>query len=105
MVAPGDRRDYPENRLMATVTSPPRGAQTPGGSLGDSEPRLPDRLAHLPRWLWLGGGLILLMALSAFLRSRYIGGEFWMDEGITTGTPSARSPGSCATTATRRCTT
>ena len=70
---------------MATVTAPSPGAQTPGSGLGDTESRLPDRLARVPSWLWVGGGLTLLMALSAFLRTRYIGGEYWMDEGITTG--------------------
>jgi hypothetical protein len=68
---------------MTTVTAP--GVQAPDRGLADTEPRLPDRLARVPAWLWIGGGLTLLMALSAFLRTRYIGGEFWMDEGITTG--------------------
>jgi uncharacterized membrane protein len=70
---------------MATVTAPAPGAQTPGSDLPGTEPRLPGRLARVPMWLWVGGGLTLLMAVSAFLRTRYIGGEFWMDEGITTG--------------------
>ncbi len=79
---------------MATVTSP--GVEAPDRGLPDSEPRLPDRLAGIPAWLWVGGGLTLLMALSAFLRSRYIGGQFWMDEGITTGIsvhPISQIPG------------
>lgn len=81
---------------MATVTAPPPGAGAPGTGSTDSEPRLPDRVARIPAWLWAGGGLVLLMALSAFLRSRYIGGEFWMDEGITTGIsvhPISQIPG------------
>jgi mannosyltransferase len=81
---------------MATVTAPSRGAPTPGTGVGDTEPRLPDRLARVPTWLWVGGGLTLLMAISAFLRSRYLGGEFWMDEGITTGIslhPISQIPG------------
>ena len=81
---------------MATTTAPPRGTQAPGAGLEGSEPRLPDRLARIPIWGWVGGGLILLMALSAFLRSRYLGGEFWMDEGITTGIsvhPISQIPG------------
>ena len=97
------------NPLMATVTAPTPGAQTPGSGPATPSRGCPTAWRALPRWLWLGGGLTLLMALSAFLRTRYIGGEFWMDEGITTGhlaaSASARSPGSCATTATRRCTT
>jgi uncharacterized membrane protein len=81
---------------MATATAPPRGAQTPGSGLHGTQSRLPDRLARIPLWVWAAGGLILLMALSAFLRSRYLGGEFWMDEGITTGIslhPISQIPG------------
>ncbi|HTU94682.1 MAG TPA: glycosyltransferase family 39 protein [Solirubrobacteraceae bacterium] len=81
---------------MATVTAPPRGSQTPGSGPDDTQRRLPDWLARVPTWGWVGGGLILLMALSAFLRSRYLGGEFWMDEGITTGIslhPVSQIPG------------
>ena len=81
---------------MATVTAPSPGARTPGSGLSDTEPRLPDRLAGIPAWVWVGGGLTLLMAISAFLRTRYIGGEFWMDEGITTGIslhPISQIPG------------
>ena len=81
---------------MATVTAPPHGKQTPGSGLRGSQSRVPDRLARIPVWAWAGGGLILLMALSAFLRSRYLGGEFWMDEGITTGIslhPISQIPG------------
>jgi mannosyltransferase len=81
---------------MATVTAPSPGAQTPGSGLADTEPRLPERLAGIPAWLWVGGGLTVLMAISAFLRTRYIGGEFWMDEGITTGIslhPISQIPG------------
>jgi mannosyltransferase len=81
---------------MATVTAPPHGKQTPGSGLHGGQSRLPDRLARIPIWAWAGGGLILLMAVSAFLRSRYLGGEFWMDEGITTGIsvhPISQIPG------------
>ncbi|HEY1713294.1 MAG TPA: glycosyltransferase family 39 protein [Solirubrobacteraceae bacterium] len=81
---------------MATATAPPRGSQTPGPGLHGTQSRLPDRLARIPLWVWAAGGLILLMALSAFLRSRYLGGEFWMDEGITTGIslhPISQIPG------------
>jgi mannosyltransferase len=69
---------------MATVTAP-----RPG--LGSDEPEGPvgpvwaQRATAVPTWLWAGGGLIALMALSAFLRSRYLSGQFWMDEAITTG--------------------
>jgi mannosyltransferase len=81
---------------MATATAPASGARTPGSGAVGTEPRLPARLARVPLWLWVGGGLTFLMALSAFLRTRYVGGEFWMDEGITTGIslhPISQIPG------------
>jgi len=72
---------------MATVTAPGPGpgVGAPGSEAADPSPRVPGRLAQVPGWLWITGGLIALMALSAFLRSRYLGGQFWMDEAITTG--------------------
>jgi mannosyltransferase len=66
---------------MATVTAPEPGVGTPGPGYADSV----DRLRRFPAWLWITGGLLALMALSAFLRSRYLGGQYWMDEAITTG--------------------
>jgi hypothetical protein len=40
--------------------------------------------------VWAGAGLLLAAALgySAFLRTHFIGGQFWMDEAITTGIAS-----------------
>jgi mannosyltransferase len=69
---------------MATVTAPRPGlgSDEPGGPV---VPSWAQRAAAIPTWLWAGGGLIALMALSAFLRSRYLSGQFWMDEAITTG--------------------
>jgi mannosyltransferase len=80
---------------MATVTAP-----RPGLDAGDPdrsrESRWFERAAATPAWLWAGGGLVALMALSVFLRSRYLSGQFWMDEAITTGIslhPLAQIPG------------
>jgi hypothetical protein len=70
---------------MATVPAPEPGITAPRRELSDFTPRLPARLQRVPVWLWIGGGLVALMALSAFMRSRYIGGQYWMDEAITTG--------------------
>jgi uncharacterized membrane protein len=70
---------------MATVTAPKPGASAPQPGLEDFTPRLPARLQRVPAWLWIGGGLVTLMALSALLRSRYLSGQYWMDEAITTG--------------------
>ncbi len=67
---------------MATVVAPPRGI-----------PKVPDLreprwFARLPIWVTTGGFLIVLIAISTFLRTRYISGQFWMDEAITTGIAS-----------------
>src|SRR5947209_2713982 len=67
---------------MATVTapsSPP--ASLPAGSLRT-------RLASLPTWVPVTGALVLLLAISAFIRTRYIGGQFWMNEALTVGISS-----------------
>jgi mannosyltransferase len=66
---------------MATVTAPRR-------SLPNFELRVPDRLARIPIWLMIGGILVLLTALSAFMRTRYLSGQFWMDEALSVGISS-----------------
>src|ERR1700752_4621273 len=49
---------------------------------------VPERVARLPEWARVGGFVAVLMAVSLFIRTRYIGGEFWMDEGISVGIAS-----------------
>ncbi len=49
------------------------------------EPRWLDRF---PSWATTGGFVLALMLVSAFIRTRYITGQFWMDEAITTGIAS-----------------
>ena len=81
---------------MATVTAPQPRAGAPGQGRTPFISRLMDRAQRVPEWLWIGGGLAVLMALSAVLRSRYISGQFWMDEAITTGVslhPLGQIPG------------
>ena len=74
---------------MATVTTPgtsaPSAATTDHDRLADRLSRLRGRAQEVPTWLWTSVGLLALMALSAYLRSRYISYQLWMDEGITTG--------------------
>jgi mannosyltransferase len=71
---------------MATVTAPRPGVGAPDGSgVSSHEPRTPDWVRRVPSWLWIGGGLVALMALSAVMRAQYLGGQLWMDEAITTG--------------------
>jgi mannosyltransferase len=53
-------------------------------------PRTRRRFAHLraPDALLAGATLVVLIALSAFVRTRAIGGSFWMDEGLSVGISS-----------------
>jgi uncharacterized membrane protein len=75
---------------MATL-APPR-PRTP--SITDVHP--PSWLQRLPAWLTAGAALVVLTSISLFMRTRYVGGQFWMDEAITTGIsshPLAAIPG------------
>jgi mannosyltransferase len=50
----------------------------------------------LPVWLSTGALLVVLLAISAFMRTRYISGQYWMDEALTVGIsshPLAAIPG------------
>ncbi len=67
---------------MTTVTASPRRPR-PLARL-----RPPDWFERAPSWAIAGGALVVLIAISAYLRTRFIGGQFWMDEAITTGISS-----------------
>ena len=68
---------------MATTTAP-----AVRGVPGFRELREPKWFARIPVWAFTAGLLVLLMAASAFIRTRYLSGQFWMDEAITTGIAS-----------------
>jgi hypothetical protein len=72
---------------MSTTTAPgPKPSDPPvGDALLHGGLRIPAWVRSVPLWLWTSGGLILLVALSAYMRSRQLGSQFWIDEGITTG--------------------
>lgn len=67
---------------MATTVAAPRRV------LPDEDLRLPDRVRRLPTWLTVGAYTLVLMVVSAYMRTRFISGQFWMDEAITTGIAS-----------------
>lgn len=67
---------------MATVTAPPKGIPPV------AEVRPPGRLERVPVWAGTAAVLIVLTALSAYIRTHYISGQFWEDEAITTGIAS-----------------
>jgi len=66
---------------MTTVAAPRR-------YLPDFDFRSPAWLERLPGWLTAGGVIVLATLLSAFLRTRYISGQFWMDEALSVGISS-----------------
>ncbi len=64
--------------------------------LPETDFRAPTWFERLPTWASTGGVLIVLLAVSTYMRTRFIGGQFWMDEAITTGIsvhPLAQIPG------------
>jgi mannosyltransferase len=48
----------------------------------------PRWLERIPNWAIAAAVLVLLLAASAYLRTRYISVQFWMDEAISTGIAS-----------------
>jgi hypothetical protein len=68
---------------VATTVAPPAARIVPR-----TDVRLPSGLERMPRWLTVGTFVLVLMAISAYMRTRFIGGQFWMDEAITTGIAS-----------------
>ena len=77
---------------MATTVAPP--ARKP--IIPDVDLHAPKWWEQLPTWATTGGVLVVLLAISAYLRTRYIGGQFWMDEALSVGIashPLAAIPG------------
>ena len=49
---------------------------------------VPGWYLRLPEWARVGGFLLIVSAVSLYFRTRFISGQFWMDEGITVGIAS-----------------
>ncbi len=56
--------------------------------LPDFEDRLPAWAMRWPVWARIGVFVLVLLAIAAFVRTRYISGQFWMDEALSTGISS-----------------
>ncbi|HUO73989.1 MAG TPA: glycosyltransferase family 39 protein [Solirubrobacteraceae bacterium] len=56
--------------------------------LPDFDMPTPAWVDRQPAWLIGGGVVVLAMLLSTFLRTRYINGQFWMDEALSVGISS-----------------
>ena len=67
--------------MAATVTAPQQQVP-PSDDSSTSGFRLPDRILGLPLWAVTGLVVLIVMGLSVWLRTRYINGQFWMDEGL-----------------------
>ena len=67
---------------MATVVAPPRAVPKV------VDVREPKWLERIPVWASTGAILVVLLAASAYFRTTFISGQFWMDEAITTGIAS-----------------
>jgi mannosyltransferase len=57
-------------------------------SLRQSTDAALERLERLPEWLRVGGFLLIISLISLYVRTRFIGGQFWMDEAIAVGIAS-----------------
>jgi mannosyltransferase len=68
--------------MTATTNEPP------SGIIREYRVWLPDWVRRLPTRVRVGAVLFLLLAASVWIRSRYVGGQFWMDEGIAVGISS-----------------
>jgi mannosyltransferase len=68
---------------MATTS-----AQKPGRAFASPRIPVPGWLARWPEWAQVGGFLVILCGISLYLRTKYIGGQYWMDEAITVGISS-----------------
>jgi hypothetical protein len=65
---------------MATVA-----AETQAPAPERERAAAPGPLARAPSWLLFGSVAMVLLAISAYMRSRALSGQLWIDEAITTG--------------------
>jgi len=74
---------------MATTTESIEPVEpTHSGMIWEYTLWLPAWVKRLPRWARLSSILLILIAVSLYIRTRYVGGQFWMDEAITVGISS-----------------
>jgi mannosyltransferase len=72
---------------MATVTAPQQSVP-PADDRSELEPPFPGWLERVQMWLVVGTVIAIVMAISLWLRTRYISGQYWMDEGLSVGISS-----------------
>jgi len=86
MLAEAGAASSPGSLIRAVSTAAPRRRvpwmlQAP--VIADVHP--PGWFQRLPRWASTGGVLLVLLAVSAFVRTRYLSGQLWSEEAIATG--------------------
>lgn len=74
--------------MTTTTTEPASSGEPTPGIIREYRVWLPGWVRTLPTWVRVGAVLLLLLAVSVWIRSRYVGGEFWMDEAIAVGISS-----------------
>ncbi|HTW11221.1 MAG TPA: glycosyltransferase family 39 protein [Solirubrobacteraceae bacterium] len=74
---------------MTTTTAPTTDAPLSQSSLiREFTVPLPDFVKRRPEWLRVGGVLLFILLVTLWVRTRYVGQQFWMDEAITVGISS-----------------
>jgi mannosyltransferase len=86
MLAEGGAAPPPPGSLSRAVSTTSRRSvpwilQSP--VISDVHP--PGWFERLPRWASMGGVLLVLTAISAFVRTRYLSGQLWSEEAAATG--------------------
>ncbi|MGO9959721.1 MAG: hypothetical protein ACLP50_27715 [Solirubrobacteraceae bacterium] len=71
-----------------TTVAPPRSRSSLLELPQIREVHAPRWFARLPRWAGAGGVLVLLLAISAVLRTRQLSGQLWFNEAIAVGMAS-----------------
>jgi hypothetical protein len=71
-----------------TTTTPRRLASSLLQVPSIREVHAPKWFQRLPPWLSIGGTLVILALLSAFIRTRTVSGQYWFNEAIATGVAS-----------------
>jgi mannosyltransferase len=74
--------------MTAITTEPTPSAEPTPSVIREYQLWMPAWVKALPRWVRVGAILFVLCAVSVWIKSRFIGGQFWMDEAISVGIAS-----------------
>lgn len=74
--------------MTTTISIPAAAAPEPTRIVRDFKLWVPGWLARRPEWFRVGGFLLIIMLASAAMRTIFLNGQYWMDEGIAVGISS-----------------